>query len=372
MDAPRGQNDFARWYYGLPPVSRTVLFASFLTSIAPLLQLIHPYQIFNIWPMTFKGQLWRPFTASLYAGGGIEMLMGLFFFYNHSTDLETKKFMRTADYAFFLTFCWAIIVVSPLVYLLDISFEGNVCGMELDVLFTEQTPGSRSWTFYKSSYAPFLPCLSFRSRHLGSGGGLYQVALSRLLHPKSFAEESCGMSGPLLEIPDGLSCSQSGVVVISYFIDGYLYFNAVSMSVAYVWSQMNRDRQMSFMGFIPMKAMWLPVSMLVMTFVMNGPGSAFQMQLVGLVAGHTYLFVTEIYPGSHGVRPLIHTPTWFARLFGNAGHARMRTMPYGTAFNPRDRQTGAGDAAAGQATGFGSATSNSTAFRGAGHRLGDS
>ncbi|GAO46091.1 DER1-domain-containing protein [Saitoella complicata NRRL Y-17804] len=270
MDAPRGQNDFARWYYGLPPVSRTVLFASFLTSIAPLLQLIHPYQIFNIWPMTFKGQLWRPFTASLYAGGGIEMLMGLFFFYNHSTDLETKKFMRTADYAFFLTFCWAIIVV------------------------------------------------------------------------------------------------------ISYFIDGYLYFNAVSMSVAYVWSQMNRDRQMSFMGFIPMKAMWLPVSMLVMTFVMNGPGSAFQMQLVGLVAGHTYLFVTEIYPGSHGVRPLIHTPTWFARLFGNAGHARMRTMPYGTAFNPRDRQTGAGDAAAGQATGFGSATSNSTAFRGAGHRLGDS
>ena len=98
-------NDFYRYYMQQPPVTRTLLTGIVLTSIPPLLYLVSPVHLVNFWDYTVRGEVWRPITAFLYGGSGIELLFGVFFVYQYSLQLETSKFgAATADYAWYLIF----------------------------------------------------------------------------------------------------------------------------------------------------------------------------------------------------------------------------------------------------------------------------
>ena len=89
----------------------------------------------------------------------------------------------------------------------------------------------------------------------------------------------------------------------------------------YLWSRENPNANTSIMGMIKMKAFYLPWGMMALEALMGG---SVVPDLLGVVVGHLYYFLTVLQPRAGGPR-LISTPaavrTLCTALFGAAGSA---------------------------------------------------
>jgi Derlin-2/3 len=87
----------------------------------------------------------------------------------------------------------------------------------------------------------------------------------------------------------------------------------------YLWSRENPNANTSIMGMIKMKAFYLPWGMMALEALMGG---SVVPDLLGVVVGHLYYFLTVLHPRAGGAR-LISTPAWVrtacVALFGGAG-----------------------------------------------------
>ena len=88
----------------------------------------------------------------------------------------------------------------------------------------------------------------------------------------------------------------------------YAPFHGPSLvfSFIYLWSKNSPTTQVSFFGVIKFQALYLPFGLLLIDVVQGAnpmPG------ILGIIAGHAYYFLTEVYPSISG-RHLISTPTW--------------------------------------------------------------
>lgn len=77
-------------------------------------------------------------------------------------------------------------------------------------------------------------------------------------------------------------------------------------SVLYVWCKNEPDKQVSLWG-IPVSSGNLPWALLVMSILTGG--SPFD-DLIGIAAGHTYIFLKMTLPSSHGY-DILKTPKFF-------------------------------------------------------------
>lgn len=93
--------------------------------------------------------------------------------------------------------------------------------------------------------------------------------------------------------------------------------------------QDNKGKKVSFF-IITFNVVWLPLAMLLMTFIMAGPQAAMT-QGTGLIAAHLYDFLTRLYPTFGGGRNHLQTPTFVKRWFG-AQNRRIQAKGYGTAY----------------------------------------
>ncbi|TNV71827.1 hypothetical protein FGO68_gene14172 [Halteria grandinella] len=82
-----------------------------------------------------------------------------------------------------------------------------------------------------------------------------------------------------------------------------ILMTAFVFSVLYVWCKNEPDRQVSLWG-IPVQTGNLPWALLLMSILTGG--SPFD-DLIGIAAGHTYIFLKMTLPNSHGY-DLIKTP----------------------------------------------------------------
>jgi len=80
-------------------------------------------------------------------------------------------------------------------------------------------------------------------------------------------------------------------------------------SIIYAWSKFVPDQQMSIWGF-PVQSCNLP--WVLMAFHLFTGGNPFN-DLIGVAAGHTYIFVKTILPDSHGY-DLLKTPGFMESL----------------------------------------------------------
>jgi Derlin-2/3 len=74
----------------------------------------------------------------------------------------------------------------------------------------------------------------------------------------------------------------------------------------YLWSKQNPNSMVSFFGLIQFQAVYLPFGLLAIEFVQ---GASPVTGILGILAGHVYYFLTDVYPRAYG-RTLIQTPTW--------------------------------------------------------------
>ncbi|KAI9714734.1 MAG: hypothetical protein M1820_000023 [Bogoriella megaspora] len=151
-----------------------------------------------------------------------------------------------------------------------------------------------------------------------------------------------------------------------YLLGGVVFMNSLLLALAYTYAQENPNRQITFF-VITFAIKYLPLAMMVMTFVMNSPTAAFH-QSMGLVAAHFYEFLTKIWPEYGGGRSFIQTPGFVARWF-SGDQPTPQTRSYGTAFAGRSSNQQVGGETGSSGVNLGSAGQTWTR-RGQGHRLG--
>ncbi|KAK9099205.1 hypothetical protein Syun_026250 [Stephania yunnanensis] len=108
----------------------------------------------------------------------------------------------------------------------------------------------------------------------------------------------------------------------------------------YVWSREFPNAQINLYGLVTLKAFYFPWAMLVLDVLF---GQSLVPDLLGIVAGHLYYFLTVLHPLAGG-KNILRTPNWVR--WGIAYHANSRPAQ-------ADRAVGA----------------SGTAFRGRSYRL---
>jgi len=105
------------------------------------------------------------------------------------------------------------------------------------------------------------------------------------------------------------------LLIIGSIFTFYLLGEGLTFAIVYLWSQLNREVIVSFMFGARFKAIYLPWVLLAFNILMGGKGV---FELVGIVVGHLYYFLTELYPRSSGVQ-LLKTPQFLINFFPPEG-----------------------------------------------------
>lgn len=88
--------------------------------------------------------------------------------------------------------------------------------------------------------------------------------------------------------------------------------SSLAFMLVYVWGRRNAGVNMSFLGLFNFSAPYLPWVLLAFSYVL---GSSPLVDILGIGAGHTYYYLTDVYPHLSG-RHLLATPrllTWLLR-----------------------------------------------------------
>ncbi|XP_042517508.1 derlin-1 [Macadamia integrifolia] len=83
----------------------------------------------------------------------------------------------------------------------------------------------------------------------------------------------------------------------------------------YVWSREFPNAQISIYGLVTLKAFYLPWAMLALDVIFGSPLTP---DLLGIIAGHLYYFLTVLHPLSGG-RNILKTPMWVHKLVARWG-----------------------------------------------------
>ena len=119
-------------------------------------------------------------------------------------------------------------------------------------------------------------------------------------------------------------------MLFAFLANDYLVMESPFIfSLIYVWSKFVPDRQMSIWGF-PVQSLYLP--WVLMAFHLFTGGNPFN-DLIGVAAGHSYVYLTTVLPESHGYE-LLKTPSIMHKLVamlkgeeeGRPGNGRMNFL----------------------------------------------
>ncbi|KAJ6333863.1 hypothetical protein OIU77_009698 [Salix suchowensis] len=118
----------------------------------------------------------------------------------------------------------------------------------------------------------------------------------------------------------GASVLTSIVIIggnISYLSESFskiiFLSNSLTFMMVYVWSKQNPFIHMSFLGLFTFTAAYLPWVLLGFSVLV---GASAWVDLLGMIAGHAYYFLEDVYPRMTGRRPL-RTPGFIKSLFAD-------------------------------------------------------
>ncbi|XP_009762340.1 derlin-2.2-like [Nicotiana tabacum] len=89
--------------------------------------------------------------------------------------------------------------------------------------------------------------------------------------------------------------------------------NSLTFMMVYVWSKQNPFIHMSFLGLFTFTAAYLPWVLLGFSVLV---GASAWVDLLGMIAGHAYYFLEDVYPRMTGRRPL-KTPAFIKAMFAD-------------------------------------------------------
>lgn len=95
------------------------------------------------------------------------------------------------------------------------------------------------------------------------------------------------------------------LVIIGFIGELPLLMDPLIISVLYVWCQMNKDQIVQFWFGTQFKAMYLPWVLVGFNMVIKGFSMS---QILGILVGHLYFFLSFKYPQDFGGREFLRTP----------------------------------------------------------------
>lgn len=102
------------------------------------------------------------------------------------------------------------------------------------------------------------------------------------------------------------------IVLTALFSNVMILMDPMVLSVLYVWCQLNKDTIVSFWFGTQFKAMYMPWVLLGFNMIISGGGLY---ELIGIVVGHLYFFLTFTYPQEYHGRQFLQTPEFLYRYF---------------------------------------------------------
>ncbi|XP_021894932.1 derlin-1 isoform X2 [Carica papaya] len=108
------------------------------------------------------------------------------------------------------------------------------------------------------------------------------------------------------------SLSLLALSAIPIFRSGFLGISLVFM-LLYIWSREFPDGQINIYGLVRLKAFYLPWAMLALDVIF---GSPLLPDLLGIIAGHLYYFLTVLHPLATG-KNFLKTPRFMYPLIGS-------------------------------------------------------
>ncbi|CAL1270883.1 unnamed protein product [Larinioides sclopetarius] len=123
------------------------------------------------------------------------------------------------------------------------------------------------------------------------------------------------------------------LVTAGLALNVYLLMEPLILSVLYIWCQINKDQIVNFWFGTQMRAIYLPWVLFGFNFILRGGGFE---ELLGILVGHLYYFLTFTYPQERGGTALIQTPQILYDYFPGSNRAAGVGVP------PAARQRPAG------------------------------
>jgi hypothetical protein len=102
------------------------------------------------------------------------------------------------------------------------------------------------------------------------------------------------------------------LLIPGFFLDLKILGMPLIMTLIYYWSRKNQDVIMSFIFGLRFKAVYFPWVLLTFNLLLGAPVLA---EILGILVGHIYFFLQDVYPQHRGGRPLLTTPQFLLEYF---------------------------------------------------------
>jgi hypothetical protein len=146
------------------------------------------------------------------------------------------------------------------------------------------------------------------------------------------------------------------------FMDLPVLTSAFSMALVYIWAQQHPDQIVTFMFGLQFKALLFPFVLLGVDVL---TGNSITLSILGIIVGHFYHFLENIYPSQMGGQKLLVAPLVLQNFF------QQTAGPTTASHTPTASSNGYRAVPGGQNRKINSeTTSSSTVFGGKGYRLG--
>jgi len=101
-------------------------------------------------------------------------------------------------------------------------------------------------------------------------------------------------------------------MIIAAFIINQLFLGqALTIMLVYVWARRNPFVRMNFFGLLTFNAPYLPWVLLGFSLLL---GNSISVDILGMVIGHVYYFLEDIFPNQPGGRRILATPQFLRNI----------------------------------------------------------
>lgn len=104
------------------------------------------------------------------------------------------------------------------------------------------------------------------------------------------------------------------LIIMAPFAKVQFLGTSLNFMMVYVWSRRNPDVPLSFLGIFTFGAAYLPWVLMGFSVLI---GSSPVTDILGMISGHTYYYLEDVYPNTQQGRDrrFVQTPRWFQGAF---------------------------------------------------------
>lgn len=128
------------------------------------------------------------------------------------------------------------------------------------------------------------------------------------------------------------------MILMAFFVSTIFLGNALTIMFVYVWGRRNPFIRMNFFGLMNFQAPYLPWVLCGFSVLLGGSSTV---DIMGIIVGHTYYYLEDVFPNQPGGFRLLKTPRFIEWMFETRNvneYEEMvhEEMPGGFNWNRRD------------------------------------